>query len=126
MNKPVYEYQKPKVNNGALRTPVAFYSYQAMPGPMPGEEENQVLYNCFAEIYNPSMKDLEILNSKATKLAVTITIRDPQTNYIVSNKDYVEILDRRYSGIRWNIIDVRNDFTNNQFITILLGVTNDE
>ncbi len=126
MKKTTFEYQKPKVNNGAMRTPVEFFSYKPKPGPMPGEEEKQIIFNCFAEIYNPSMKDLEILNSKTTKQAVTITIRDPQEDYLVSNKHYVEILDRRYSGTRWNIADVRNDFTDNRFVTILLAVYADE
>jgi hypothetical protein len=120
------KYQKPKVNNGAMRTPVEFFQYRPHKGPEPGEQEKQTIFNCFAEIYNPSMKDLEILNSKTTKQAVTLTIRDPQTDYIVSNKHYVEVMDRRYSGIRWNIVDVRNDFTDNRFITILLAVYDDE
>jgi hypothetical protein len=109
-----------------MRTPVEFFQSRPHTGPEPGEQENQTIFNWFAEIYNPSMKDLEILNSKTTKQAVTLTIRDPQTDYIVSNKHYVEVMDRRYSGIRWNIVDVRNDFTDNRFITILLAVYDDE
>lgn len=116
------KYQPPKTGAGQLRTPVNFYEYQPHHGPEPGDEEKAVLYECFAEIYNPSMKDREILNSIETKQAVTIKIRDPHKDYISSNKHFAEILDDRYKNIRWNIIDVRYDFTDNRFITILLGV----
>ncbi len=116
------KYQPPKTSSGNLRTPIEFYEYQPHKGPDPGEEEKKVLYTCFAEIYNPSMKDLEILNSIETKQAVTIKIRDPHEDYLPINKHFVEVLDRRYQSIRWNIIDVRNDFSDNRFITILLAV----
>ncbi|EAD1967064.1 phage head-tail adapter protein, partial [Listeria monocytogenes] len=39
-----------------------------------------------------------------------------------SNKHYVEILDYRYLGKRFNVIDVSPDLQNNRFVNILLGV----
>lgn len=120
------KYQPPKTGSGQLRTPVQFYEYKPHKGPEPGEEEKLELYSCFAEVYNPSMKDLEILNSVETKQAVTIKIRDPHSDYIALNKHYVEIEDQRYSGVKWNIIDVRHDFADNRFITVLLAVYADE
>lgn len=115
-------YKRPKITAGDLQTPVVFYEYTPSDGFYPGEDEKQVLYQCTAEIYNPSMKDHDILNAFTTEQAVTINIRDPHQDYLPSNKHYVEIDDYRYTGIRWNILDVRNDFENNAFITILLGV----
>ncbi|MDN6491162.1 MAG: phage head-tail adapter protein [Leuconostoc sp.] len=125
MKKPEFEYRAPKVKTGDLRTPVSFYRYIPHHGPEPGEEEEELVHSCYAEIYNPSMKDRDILTGIDVKQSVTINIRDPHEDYMPSNKDYVEIDDRRYQGLRWNVYDVRNDFTENAFITILLVVFED-
>lgn len=115
-------YKKPKITAGDLRTPVIFYEYLPSDDFYPNETEKKILYKCTAEIYNPSMKDQNILNAFTTEQAVTMNIRDPHQDYLPSNKHYVEIDDYRYRNLRWNILDVRNDFTNDAFITILLGV----
>lgn len=114
-----------KSRTGKLNTKVAFWQYKPNSGPEPGEREKKILYKARAEVYDPSMKDLEILNGKGTKKAVTIIIRDPRGKYVPTNKHYVEIEDYRLSE-SWNIIDVRPDITGNRFLTIVLGVTNDE
>lgn len=36
-------------------------------GPYPDEEEKMKLYSCFCKIYNPSMKDREILKATESK-----------------------------------------------------------
>lgn len=121
MAKPTFEYKKPKIGNGSLRTPVTFFKYKPVSGPEPGEEEQDILHESMAEIYNPSMKDIQILESKETKEGVTINIRDTKGAYSPSNKHFVEIGDYRYKGKIWNVLDVRHDFERNGFITILLG-----
>lgn len=118
-------YKKPKITAGDLHTPVVFYESVPDDDFFPGESDDQELYHCTAEIYNPSMKDRDILNSVETEQAVTINIRDPRGDYVPTNKHVVEIDDYRYKNIRWNILDVRNDFANNAFITLLLGVVVD-
>lgn len=114
-----------KSRTGKLNTKIKFWEYKPSKGPEPGEQEKKVLFRTRAEVYDPSMKDLEILNGKGTKKAVTMVIRDPRSKYMPLNKHYVEILDYRLAG-QWNIVDVRNDFTDNRFITILLAVFDDE
>lgn len=109
---------------GKLNTIICFWEYQPHKGPEPGDEEKVILYKARAEVYDPSKKDLEILNGKGTKKAVTIVIRDTRGQYIPSNKHYVEIDDYRLQG-KWNIIDVRNDISENRFITIILGMIDD-
>lgn len=123
MNKPTFEFKKKTTTNGKLRTPVVFFEYKPNDGPDPGEEEKDVLHGTFAEAYSPSMKDLEILSSTNTKEGLTIKIRDPKTSYLPSNKHKVEIEDYRYANKLWEIKEVRHDFTDNEFITILLGAT---
>lgn len=113
-----------KSRTGKMNTIVYFWEYRPHKGPEPGEKEKEILYKARAEIYEPSMKDREILNGIDTKKAVTVVIRDPRRAYTPSNKHYVEINDYRLCG-KWNVIEVRNDITENRFITILLGMTED-
>lgn len=124
MNKPTFQYKPPKIGTGELRTPVSFFVYQPAPGFTPDEEVKRKVFDCYAEIYNPSAKDHEILSSVDTEYAVTINIRDSKGQYTPSNKHFVEINDYRYKGITFSIIDVRYDFANNAFINILLGAVN--
>lgn len=119
-----FQYKPPKVQSGDLRTPVTFFEYAPSNGPDPGEEEKVILHECYAEVYNPSMKDLEVLSGTGTKQAVTINIRDTKGEYLIDNKHYVEIQDYRFENKRFNIYDVRHDIQANGFITVLLGVTN--
>ncbi|EPE8928939.1 phage head-tail adapter protein, partial [Listeria monocytogenes] len=81
-----FQFKPQKVQSGDLRTPVVFFEYQPVNGPEPGEIEKVNLFECFAEVYKPSMKDLEILHGTGTKEAVTINIRDTKGEYTVSNK----------------------------------------
>lgn len=116
------KYEPPKVQSGSLRTPVVFFELTPAEGPEQGEDIKRVVHECFAEIYNPSMKDMEKLKTVNTKQAITINIRDTKGEYVPTNKDFVKIQDYRYKDITWNIVEVRPDFENNAFITLLLGV----
>lgn len=118
------DYKKPKIDTGDLRTLVSFFEYVSNPSPEPSEDMKKELYQCFALIYNPSMKDMEILTANGTKEGLTIKIRDPQKNYIPSNKHKVVVDDYRYGADKvWEIKDVSFDFEDNAFIKIVLGVS---
>ena len=116
------KYEPPKVQSGSLRTPVVFFTLTPSNGPEQGEDVKTIVHKCFAEIYNPSMKDMEKLKTVDTKQAVTINIRDTKGEYSPTNKEFVEIQDYRYKDVTWNIVEVRPDFEKNAFITLLLGV----
>lgn len=124
------QFKPNKTGSGELRTPVVFYEYVPDDSPFPTESELKLVYSCFAEPYNASMKDLEILNGIGAKKSVTINIRDTFGEYYPSNEHYVEVQDYRYGKLvdgvmvydRFNVIDVRPDLTNNDFITVLLAV----
>lgn len=121
-------YKRPKTGGAELRTPVFFYAYVPNEGPFPGESQEMILHKAMAEVYNPSMKDWELLNTKNTKRAVTINIRDPLNEYQPTNKHIVELqdlhfLDEKEKFIRWNIIDVQPNPKDSRFIKIILGVT---
>ncbi|MGG5359342.1 phage head-tail adapter protein [Enterococcus sp. DIV0240a] len=115
-----------KSSTRKLNTKVAFYKYKPNKGPSPGEEEKTLVYKTRAEIYDPSMKDLEVLNGVDSKQGLTMIIRDPRGKYLPKNKHLVEVFDYRYEGLRWNIVEVRNDLSVSRFITILLSVITDE
>ncbi|EME3511815.1 MULTISPECIES: hypothetical protein [Enterococcus] len=121
-------YKKSKIVAGDLNIPVTFFSYEPNDSPDPGEKKKNILYECTALIYNPSMKDITILESKGTKEGLTIKIRDPLQSYVPNNKHKVEIKDYRCKfesgGYKhWEIIDVSPDFESNNLIKIVLGVT---
>lgn len=113
-------HRKPETTTGDLRIPVTFWEYEPQEGLDPGEVKKIERYSCFAEAYSPSMKDLTILDTKGTKEAVTIRIRDPGREYIPCNKHFVELHDYRYEGKTFGIKDARPDTTQNRFVTIVL------
>lgn len=115
-------YKPPETGSGDLGTYVIFYGKKST-GPEPNQSSGKEVFTCTAEVYKPSMKDLEIMKVNGTKKGMTIKIRDPQKDYIPSNEHRVFIDDYRFEGIEWNITDVRPDIQNNKFITILLGAS---
>lgn len=117
------DYKIPKTTAGDLNIPVIFYQFVPRDGPEPGEEVKRELYRCNAEVYDPSMKDREILQSHETKLAVTIKIRDTRGQYLPTNQHHVEIKDSRYATKVWDVIDTRPDFKDDRFIIMILGCT---
>lgn len=116
-------YKPPKTGAGNLRIPVAFYLFGPDDGPEPGESKRKDLYACMCEAYNPSIKDLTVMDINGTKEAVTIKIRDPAGEYLPSNKHFAELDDRSFKGKAFSIVDVRPDLKDRRFIVILLGVT---
>lgn len=119
------KYVQKKTGSGELRTPVSFYAYAPSTGPEPTEEEFEKLFECFCEVYSASSKDLEIITSKSVtaKTAVTIRIRDSFGEFYPSTEGYAELHDYRYNSMRFNIVDVRPDLVEQDFITVLLVVT---
>lgn len=118
-----FKYKPPRVNTGDLRTPITFYEYVANEGPEPGESEKKILYQPWAKIDNVWLKDLEIAKANGTLSDITITIRDPQADYIPNNKHYLSIDAPEYRDKRYNVKNVQPDLQNKEFITILAGLT---
>lgn len=125
------KYTPQKTDSGSLRTPVSFYAYFPNNGPDPGENELEKIYECFCEVYAASSKDIEILSTGSersqltfinTKNAVTIRIRDSFGEFYPVPENYAELVDYRFKGIRFKVVDVRPDMIEQDFITILLAV----
>ncbi|MEK5524139.1 phage head completion protein [Heyndrickxia sp. FSL W8-0423] len=114
-----FKYKPPRVNSGDLRTPVTFYEFAPNEGPEPGEVEKKVLYEAWAKIDSVWMKDLETAKANGTLTDLTITIRDPQMDYIPTNKHYLSIDHPLYKNHRYNVKGVQPDLQNKDFIRII-------
>jgi hypothetical protein len=114
-----YKYKPPRVKNGDLRTPVIFYEYTANTGPLPGESEKQVLYRSWAKVDNVWLKDIEIAKSNGTLSDITLTIRDPQAEFIPDNKHHISLDAPEYQDKRYNVKHVQPDMLNRSFINVI-------
>ncbi|WP_096818993.1 head-tail adaptor protein [Lactococcus fujiensis] len=113
-----------KTNNGTMRTLVTFQS-MGLDTSFDGRGGDPTeLFKTYADVYNPSNKDLTILGNQNVKNGATIKIRDPLTTYQPKNDDKVLIEDPRYVGEVWNIIDVQPDFHDRTYLKIILKGTN--
>lgn len=112
------EYKPPRYRSGDFRTPVTFYEYEPVKGPMPSERPKKVLFECLAKIDGVWLKDMEQAKANNTLSEVTIIIRDPIGSYTPSNKHYVEIKDDLYPK-PYNVKHVQPDVQNRSFINII-------
>lgn len=104
-----------------LKTPVRFYEYMPKDNPEPGEVEKRVIFECFANAYNPSSKDMETLSSKGIDVAksITIQIRDTVGDYHPSNKHYFQLDAPYVSGESYQVQSVSVDLENRNYIKII-------
>lgn len=117
-----FEYKPPRVHAGDLRTPVNFWSFKPNEGPMPGEDKDELVFTAWAKIDQVWIKDLELAKSNGTLSDVTIIMRDPQAEFIPTNKHYIEIDAPEFKGIKYNVKHVQPDLQNKQFINVVAEV----
>ncbi|GAA0491286.1 head-tail adaptor protein [Salinibacillus aidingensis] len=118
-----FEYKPPRVHSGELRTPVTFYEYVPKEGPYPGEKVKKVLYNAWAKIDEIWLRDVELAKSNGTLSDITIIIRDPQGDYIPTNKHYVEIDAPEYKNKHYNVTQAQPDMQNRDFVNVIAELT---
>ncbi|MGJ9935299.1 hypothetical protein ACRCGH_09345 [Staphylococcus aureus] len=80
----------------------AYFFQYINKGPYPDEEEKMKLYSCFCKIYNPSMKDREILKATESKSGLTIIVRSSKTEYLPQTNHLVKIDSALYSDKLFN------------------------
>lgn len=117
-----FKYKPPRVHSGELRTPIRFYEAKPNKGPLPGEFIEKTLYRCMCKVDRVWLKDLELAKSNGTLSDITITIRDPQDDYRPTNRHYLEIEDRDYEGLVYNIVTAQPNLQDRRFIDIVAGV----
>ena len=120
-NRPNYRYKKPELQNGDLRTPLTFYTSKVEEGVDGRDVSSKKAFSTMGQVYSPSFKDIEIATGKAMKAKMTLKIRDPLSDYQPKNEHFVEVGDIRLSGKKWQIIDVRPDFDNRDFLIVVIG-----
>ena len=110
-----------KISNGELRTPVTFFSSQIEEGVDGRDVSFEKVYYTFAKIYGPSSKDLELATGTNKIAKFTLKIRDPLTAYNPQNDHFVEIHDSRNRGIKYDVINIRPDYDDRVFLTVVIG-----
>lgn len=110
-----------ETTNGDLRTPVVFFGAGIAAGLDGRDVVADKLFETFAEVYNPSLKDMEVASGHGVRASLTLKIRDPLTAYQPDNRHFVQILDQRFAGRQWEIVDVRPDFHQRDFLVLILG-----
>lgn len=103
------------ITGGDMRTPVIFYTFTPSDDFMPGETEKEVYFKCFANVYPPSQKDLNLTDNEASISMVTFyPIGLEITNDIVFEIDLP-----RYKGKQFNISLIEDDTDNHMNIKIV-------
>lgn len=110
-----------KVNVGDLKIPITFFEENDADTPEPNVVGKKEAFSALCFPYSPSVKDHQILNANGIKQGVTIVMPDTRGQFIPTIAMTAVISDYRYLGIEWNVIEVRPDFENNSFVTVVLG-----
>lgn len=119
-------YQPPKTSNADLRTPVAFFSSKVADGVDGRDVSYEQLYYTLGQVYAPSMKDMEIAIGMTMVAKMTVKIRDPLGSYEPDNRHFVEVLDQRQRGKKWQVVDIRPDYDNRDLLVVVIGGGKDD
>lgn len=125
INRPSYRYKRPEATNGDLRTPVNFYTSKVAGGVDGRDVSHEKVFATMGQVYAPSLKDMEISTGKSMKAKMTVKIRDPLSAYQPDSRHFVEVVDRRLTGKKWQVIDVRPDYDNRDFLIVVIGGSRD-
>ena len=120
-NRPSFRYKKPEAGNGDLRTPVTFYTSKVADGVDGRDVSYEKVFDTMGQVYGPSMKDMEISTGRSMRAKMTVRIRDPLTSYQPETRHFVAVEDRRLFGKKWQVIDVRPDYDNRDFLLVIIG-----
>lgn len=110
-----------KYNFGDFRIPVTFFGPSDLDSPEPNITGTTEVFSALCFAYAPSAKDYTLLNSAGIKNGVTIVMPDTRGEFIPDVSMTAIINDYRYRNVEWNVIEVRPDFDNDRFITVVMG-----
>ncbi|AGZ26275.1 hypothetical protein [Staphylococcus pasteuri] len=103
------------VTGGDMRTPVIFYKAEPSDDFLPGETIEEEIYKCFANVYQPSQKDLDMTDNQASLTMVTYH----PINIEITDDMYFEIALPQYKNKKYNIIQVFDDTDTHRNIKII-------
>ena len=100
---------------------MTFYTSKVEEGLHGRDIAHKKAFYTMGQVYSPSFKDIEIATGKSMKAKITLKIRDPLSDYQPKNDHFVQVEDSRLSGKKWQIVDVRPDFDNRDFLIVVIG-----
>lgn len=116
-------YTPPRINTGDLRTKVEFYEYTPSEGPEAGEEIKNTLFVAWTKVDGVWLRDMELAKTNGTLSDLTISIRDPLSLYIPTNKHYVKIYAAEYENNIYRVKQVQPNLQNRDFVEIIAEVS---
>ncbi|MFP4936986.1 hypothetical protein ACJVXT_08365 [Staphylococcus pseudintermedius] len=121
MNK---NYRPPKIGNGDLRVPVAFFRMVEKDGPFSGSKKKMKAFETLCEIYESSTKDLERVSNITGSHTITLNYRNPHQDYQIKHSDTFELVHDLYSNLTFKVVDFAPNSSNKEMIKVV-GVAND-
>lgn len=118
-----FEYKKPKIKSRDLNTPVKFYSFKEVEGPEPGEEEDELLYSCWAKVEKVWLRDLEQAKANGTLEDITIKMRDTMGEFSPSNSDYLVVEGPEYTGKYYDVKSVQPDLQDRRVVVVVAAIS---
>ena len=100
-----------------------FYTSKISDGLHGRDVSFEKVFYTFAKVYSPSLKDIEISTGKSMEARMTLKIRDTLTSYQPDNRHFVQVNDHRLENKKWQIIDIRPDYDNRDFLIVVIGGT---
>ncbi|MEM5397340.1 hypothetical protein [Staphylococcus gallinarum] len=99
---------------------ITFFQYKHK-GPYPEDVKQVNLYSCFCKIYNPSNKDIQILQDKGSKLGFTLIMRNAFPKFYPENKHIVKVDSGPFTSEEFNVEEIRNNKPQKGYITVVLS-----
>lgn len=96
------KYKPPEISSGDLRVPIAFFELVDS-GPEPGMGSSAKVFEAFAEIYEPSAKDVQLGNLELGKTNITVVVRSSYPEYIPKVNNTFEVMSGIYSNTVFDI-----------------------
>lgn len=92
-----------RMNN--LKDYITFYDV-VNSGPEPGMGTTEEVFKASAEIYEPSVKDVQLGNLELDKTSITVIIRNSFPEYVPNVKQTFTVNTGMYQGMTFNIKNV--------------------
>lgn len=112
------KFQQQPITAGDLNKPIQFFEDAASSGPEVGGGERNILFDCMAEVYESSTKDIDAHSTVAAQNLITVKIRDTYGEYIPRTYHKFAINHYNYPG-EYNVISTAPDTRESGFIKIV-------
>ncbi|OEL06896.1 hypothetical protein AST13_02330 [Staphylococcus xylosus] len=90
-------------------------------GPYPNEKLEAPIFKCKGEKYNNSIKDITILGNDTQTQSFTLIMRDSSKEFVPKFNHKIQIKDKRFDSILFNIFDIRFDKPQKGYITLVVS-----